>query len=249
MSLAYGVRLPWEQIPAHVRAWAVEQLGSPVVDSVTQPGGFSPGLAARVVTAAGTRGFVKAVGPEPNPDSANIYRREAAVMSSMPDRLPVPGCSRCSTTTAGWPCCRRTSRAATRTAHGPPLTRARRPRRWRRSVPTERRRAGPSCRRSWLLSSPPGSRLAAEVPDDLDPWATAHLGQLEALARTTLPRLAGDRVVHSDARSDNLIVEPGGAVRVVDWPWAARGAAWFDVASLLINIRVYATWTCNRSWQ
>ncbi len=45
---ATGIRLPWWGLPPAVHAWAAEVLGAPVVDAVTQPGGFSPGVAARL---------------------------------------------------------------------------------------------------------------------------------------------------------------------------------------------------------
>src|SRR5215217_5002642 len=46
--LSGGRRLDWEQLPAAVRQGLQARLGSPVVRAATQPGGFSPGLAARV---------------------------------------------------------------------------------------------------------------------------------------------------------------------------------------------------------
>jgi hypothetical protein len=43
---ASGVRLPWSAVPASLRADVEAILGEPVVEAVTQPGGFSPGVAA-----------------------------------------------------------------------------------------------------------------------------------------------------------------------------------------------------------
>src|SRR5207302_1827120 len=72
--------------PAALAQW----LGGPVVEATTQPAGFSPGAAARVRTADGRRVFVKAVGPELNPDSPDIYRQEARIVGSLPATVPVP---------------------------------------------------------------------------------------------------------------------------------------------------------------
>lgn len=52
------------------------------------------------------------------------------------------------------------------------------------------------------------------------------------------PALVGDSIVHLDARSDNLLVTRE-AVRIVDWPWACRGAPWFDALGLALNARLY----------
>ena len=61
-----------------------------MAEAVTQPGGFSPGAAVRLRAADGRRLFVKAVGPEPNPDSAGIYRAEARIAAALPASVPAP---------------------------------------------------------------------------------------------------------------------------------------------------------------
>ena len=43
--------------------------------------------------------------------------------------------------------------------------------------------------------------------------------------------------IRDSTRADNLLVERSGRVVIVDWPWASRGAPWFDAASLLIDVR------------
>jgi hypothetical protein len=40
--------------------------------------------------------------------------------------------------------------------------------------------------------------------------------------------LAGDALLHTDWNYSNVIITESGAARLVDWPWATRGAAWID---------------------
>ena len=85
-----GVRLDWADIPEHVRSEVERWLGGAVVSAVTQPTGFSPGVAARLTTDDGRRVFVKAVGPEPNADTPAMHRRESKIVPALPDFAPVP---------------------------------------------------------------------------------------------------------------------------------------------------------------
>jgi len=78
---AAGVHLPWPEVPATVRAWVDETLGSPVVSWADQVGGMSPGCATRLVAADGSRAFVKAVGDQLNPDSPTLFRREVEMLN------------------------------------------------------------------------------------------------------------------------------------------------------------------------
>lgn len=83
MVHAAGVRLPFEEVPAAVRAWVERALGSVVVSAATQQGGFSPGVAARLVTASGRRAFVKAVGTSLNPKTPSLFRQEITAMQAI----------------------------------------------------------------------------------------------------------------------------------------------------------------------
>jgi hypothetical protein len=87
---ATGQRIDWADAPAWLRAEVEARLGGRVVEAVTQPTGFSPGLAARLRLADGRRAFVKAVGPEPNPDSPGFHRTEARIMAALPRSAPAP---------------------------------------------------------------------------------------------------------------------------------------------------------------
>jgi len=88
--LSGGRRLDWEQLPAAVRQGLQARLGSPVVRAATQPGGFSPGLAARLRLADGRRVFVKAAGPDPNPYTPALHRAEAQITAALPPSTPSP---------------------------------------------------------------------------------------------------------------------------------------------------------------
>ena len=92
---AEGARVAWQDVPQPVRGAIERVCGAPVIEARTQPGGFSPGVAARVRCADGTRCFVKAVSAELNPDAPRLHRREARVLAELDSliaagRLPVP---------------------------------------------------------------------------------------------------------------------------------------------------------------
>ena len=78
---AVGVRAGFAEMPAELRSWVVDVLGSPIVATQEMTGGMSPGCATRIRCADGRRAFVKAVGSPLNPDSPSIFRREVAVLT------------------------------------------------------------------------------------------------------------------------------------------------------------------------
>lgn len=80
---AVGSRTTYDAVPVVVRAWVESVLGSPVVATAEQAGGFSPGCATRLTCADGTRAFVKAVGVELNPDTPTLFRREVAALTEL----------------------------------------------------------------------------------------------------------------------------------------------------------------------
>jgi hypothetical protein len=78
-----------------VRAGIERACGARVVDAVTASGGFSPGLAARIVCADGRRWFVKAASGQVNPDTPRLHRQEARILGDLDPlirsgRLPAP---------------------------------------------------------------------------------------------------------------------------------------------------------------
>ncbi len=45
--------------------------------------------------------------------------------------------------------------------------------------------------------------------------------------------------MHTDVRSDNILMTARNRAVLVDWPWACIGSPWIDGLSALINVRVY----------
>lgn len=80
---ARGLRLPFAELPRSVVGRIEVILGSPVVTAVDLPGGFSPGVAARVTTQAGTTAFVKAASEHRNADSPRIHRLEITNLTAL----------------------------------------------------------------------------------------------------------------------------------------------------------------------
>lgn len=68
--------------------------------------------------------------------------------------------------------------------------------------------------------------LAGDEPG-LDAWSRRHLATLQALPWPA--SFAGDTLVHTDLRADNVVLALGRGPVIVDWPAACVGPAWFDL--------------------
>jgi hypothetical protein len=233
---ATGQRLHWPQLPDHVRHELETRLGSAVTHAVTQPGGFSPGVAARLRLADGRAVFVKAVSASINPDSPGMHRREARIAAALSESVPTPRLLD-SYDDGDW------IALIFEDIDG---TMPRTP--WR---PAELDRVLVAIGNlSSILTPAPVTvepvgelltnvfvgwqRLAAGVDssqDDLrgvDPWVQRHLAELVALeARSPDAAAEGTTLLHADLRADNILLTPS-RVFFIDWPWASRGAAWVD---------------------
>lgn len=233
----HGVRLAWADLPPSIHDWVGAVLGSPVVGAVSQPGGFSPGTADRVRTADGTRAFVKAVSPDQNADTPGLHRREVQVLRTLTCVPAVPQLL-ASHDDGHWvallvedvegrhpqlPWTDGELAATLRALHE--LRDVVAPASW------------PALEEELAGEMGAWARIGQSPPDTLEPWLRAASADLDALCARTVPRMAGDAVAHSDVRADNLLVQPDGRVRLVDWPWASRGAPWCDAAMLLVNVR------------
>lgn len=232
---AEGVRVDWDGLPASLTGSIEQVIGSPVVEARTQRGGFSPGVAARLLCADGTRWFVKAVSAEANPDTPGIHRREAEILRGL-DPLAAAG---------NLPIARLRGvveqdpwialilddvdghNPATPWADGE-LTRVLAAVDALADALTPAPLATPGIEA--LGEEFTGWRTLAQTPDDdrLDRWSRDHLDELAELEATWTDAAAGDTLVHADLRADNILLTRDRVV-VVDWPHACRGAAFIDV--------------------
>jgi aminoglycoside phosphotransferase (APT) family kinase protein len=241
---ATGVRTPWEELPESVCAAVAEVLGGPVVHAVTQVGGFSPGVAARVRTADGRRGFVKAVSAGTNPHSPALHRAEARNAAALPSSVPAPrllGCHDDGTWVALV-----FEDVAGRQPHVP----------WR--DPELRRVLDAVGELSRLLTPAPLDAPAAaeahadtfdgwrrlldgeagDVAQTLGAWTAGRLDRLAELAAPWPEAVTGDTLAHGDLRADNMLLTEGdGRVLFVDWPHVLRAAPWFDLLFMLPCVR------------
>lgn len=240
---AAGVRTPWEDLPYAVRRAVGETLGAPVVRSRTQHGGFSPGVAARVRTAAGGTGFVKAVSADANAHSPGLHRQEARNAAALPAAVPAPRLL--GTYDDGTWVALVFEEVSGRQPRVPW-----RPEELRRVLDavTVLGRTGTPC----PLDVPPVAEARAEafsgwrrlldgeagdVRDRLGAWTADQLPRLAALESRWAEGASGDTLAHADLRADNVLLTADGRVVFVDWPHALRAAPWFDLLVMLPCVR------------
>ena len=239
-----GARLGMDEVPERVRRAIEEILGGRVVSARSQPGGFSPGLGARLVLEDGRRAFAKAVDGERNPDAPRFHRREVEVLAALPADLPVPGLLG-SYDDGDWVA------LVVEDVDGVMPAEPWHPAELARVVEAMARLA------DRLTPSPVDGRPVAELDERAfrgwrtlaaDPGAAAPLGpavcarldELAAIEETWTAAAEGSALVHGDLRADNILLTPDRVV-FVDWPHARIGAAWLDLLFLLPSAAVTGT--------
>jgi aminoglycoside phosphotransferase (APT) family kinase protein len=240
---ATGVRTAWGELPEPIRSAVETLVGATVVEARSQPGGFSPGVAARLRLADGRRAFVKAVSEATNPESPELHRREARVSEALPEAAPAPRLLGV-IDTGGWVALVYED-VEGRQPHVP----------WRQdelrlvldAITQLAATLTPTPIELESLAVAHGDdfdglrclrelRRAGDSLGDLDPWLVRNVDRL-AEAEAGWERLAaGDTLLHVDLRADNLRLTPDGRVLVVDWPHAAVGAAWVDLLCMLPSV-------------
>lgn len=232
------VRIDWTDLPPSLRDRIEAVAGSGAQEARSQTGGFSAGLASRVLFADGRRLFVKAV-PESSEGTALLYQREADVLRAIPRDLPAAHLID-AFTVDGW------------TALVIEDVEGRHPERSASSADTVHvldaiaaLTASPSesalPRLSEELAADAGSWRRLEADGRMETttsWCVQHVDLLQAAAERVTTAVAGDRLIHADLRADNILIDSSGRARLIDWPWAARGAGWEDALLYLLDLRV-----------
>ncbi len=230
---AVGVRLAYDAVPAAVRSWVEEQLGSPVVRTAEQVGGMSPGCATRLVCADGTRAFVKAVGAELNPDTPGLFRREIGVLDHLGEH-ELWARMLASYDDGAWVALLIEDVDGRHPDFGDAAEVDEVLRAVDRLAVVLRERDVPSTVglvdvahvfAKWAdsLADLADASDATPVPE----WLRTDPHDWAAVLREHAARPMS-QVVHWDIRVDNLLRRPGGEVVFVDWGVAARGPSWVD---------------------
>jgi len=240
---ATGARLQWEQLPRTVRHALEARLGSTVTESATQPGGFSPGVAARLRLADGRRVFLKAISIHPNPDSPAMHRREARIAAALPALVPTPRLL-WSHDDGDW-----VALAFEDIEGWTPATP------WRTDELSRVLSALTQLVESLTPSPIAVETIAERLHEPFQGWRTLDraartkredLSGLHDWARRNLERLAlvesewqvasaGKTLLHFDLRADNILLTAD-RVLVVDWPHASLGAGWMELLQILPSI-------------
>ena len=229
-------RLRWGQLQAGLQRVIEGIAGGRVVAARSCAGGYSPGLAARLLLDSGEGVFAKAIDGREWQAELQFYTAEAELSARLPADVPAPrllgsyadgrwvtlvfehvGGARPSrggrTTWPGW-----SQRPAAWHSQG--LARS-------LGLSADHARLG-----GWAEIAADGarrSRLAARAP-----WGAAALPELAALESAGLRAAEGDALVHFDLYAHNILLSPGRVV-FVDWPWARRGAPFVDLVMLLAS--------------
>ena len=227
---AAGVRVHWEQLPDWVRHAIETRLGGKVVEARTQPGGFSPGLAARLRLNDGRRVFVKAVSEQANPDTPRMHRREAQIVAALPASAPVPRLL-WTHDESGWIVL--AFEDVDGRHPGAPWTEED-----LELVVNALKKMAADLTPSPIATDATASdafegdingwRIAQQRGEErLDRWCLKHLARLADVESLAPAAAVGETLLHFDTRADNILIA-GDRVFVLDWPSARIGAAFVD---------------------
>jgi Ser/Thr protein kinase RdoA (MazF antagonist) len=229
-------RTQWSELPESVRELVESELSGRVVSAISQGSGFTPGFASRLFLHDGRRAFVKAADATLQPEFALSYREEIRKLSVLPTAVPAP---RLRWQLDGdW-----VILGFDDVAGAPPQ------RPWDAGELT--RVCDALVTTAAALTPPPSALdlvdLRSTLLPELDRWErvqaqglaepviAAHLDEASALAVDAMAASAGNTMVHTDLRDDNILIGEDGRVWIVDWNWPVVGAAWFDLVTLLIS--------------
>jgi hypothetical protein len=228
-------RLEWAHLPPTVRAAVEEQCGAAVAAATSQTSGFTPGFASVLECTDGSRHFVKAASMRAQRMFADAYREEARKLAALPEQAPAPPL-------------RWTLEVDEWYVLSTEYVDARPPRRPWRAEELRLCLDALTAAAPVLTPAPPGLELP-HASEELAEWPAywdhlratrpglPHLEEAAALAGRYVEAMAGQTLVHTDVRDDNLLLTADGRALLCDWNWPMVGAAWLDSVFLLIGPR------------
>jgi hypothetical protein len=228
-------RLEWAHLPPTVRTAIEGRCGAPVASATSQNSGFTPGFASVLECEDGSRHFVKAASTKAQRMFAEAYREEARKLLALPAAAPAPPLL-WSLDVDDW------------FVLSTEYVEARSPRRpWRLAelqlcLDTLTAAAPVLTPPPAGLGLPPASEELAAWPAYWDHLRSSradlpHLEEAATLAGRFVEVVAGETVVHTDVRDDNILLTADGRALLCDWNWPMVGAAWLDSLFLLIGPR------------
>jgi hypothetical protein len=245
---------PWRSVPSAVRRRVEDLLGQRVARAVRVWGGYAPSPTFRLLGAEGRRVFFKGVDPTSNEHMRRALDAEERVYTELEPWLA--GCAPelyASFRDADWhvllledlgparipPWTRRAIEQAMHgyaAFHGRSLEVSRPIPDW---VPRTRHHMFASTWRH-LATEPGGLEGAASLAgprsgEALD-WLRVCLPRLQASAEALVEIGPPHVLLHLDTRSDNLRLQPGGRLRLFDWPYACVGPPEFDVTAFVQSL-------------
>ena len=227
-------RLEWQFLPPHVRRLVESRCGSPVSEAVSQTGGFTPGFASVLTCEDGTRHFVKAASVKAQRLFAHSYREEARKLAGLPPGLPAPRLL--------WVHDDDWVVLGIDYVDGSMPARPWQPEELATcldalEVVAERLTPAPAdlgldtFAEEFHTFSDAWVHVARVLPD------LPHRAEAAALARGYAEVTAGDTLVHTDIRDDNVLLDAEGLAWFCDWNWPVVGAAWLDTLFTLLGPR------------
>jgi phosphotransferase family enzyme len=237
-------KLEWQELPTEIRVEVEAYFGSPVVDAQTQPGGFSPGLAAKILTERGDKAFIKSASAMISRPSAEANRREIKYTVALQGNPRIPKLLH-SFEKETWVTL---IYEAVEGNHpnipwnddeldyvfseleqlSASLTPCPRPELFETFAD-----GAEAAFRGWRNFAETG--LGAELEDLQDAWIQENVGVLVRLEMDWARAARGTSLVHTDIRADQILVTNDRAV-FLDWPHAKIGAPWIDFLFMLPSV-------------
>jgi hypothetical protein len=245
---------PWRQVPPVVRRRVESLLGQRVARAVRVWGGYAPSPTFRLVLADGGRVFFKGVDPTSNEHMRRALDAEERVYRELEPWLA--GCAPALYAPfreADWhvllledlgppripPWTRRAidqAMAGYAAFHQRGLDLQQHVPDW---VSRTRHHAFAS---SWRRLAGAGgglegvAGLAGPRSAEALAWLHANLAPLQQSAEALVEVGSPHALLHLDTRSDNLRLQPGGRLRLFDWPYACVGPPEFDLAAFVQSL-------------